>query len=367
MTNQTNMTPDAILDAVGKIEAEYLGLSLSEANMIQNVAVEGNDIALTIDYKIPSRRIREKTQAGIESAIKEAFPSAGDISFDTTTNVAGENPSKEILPGVKNTIAVSSGKGGVGKSTVAANLAVSLARLGARVGLLDADIYGPSIPTMMGIQGQPSAYKENGKTRLLPSDNFNVKVMSIGFLVEPDSALVWRGPMASGALKQFLTDVDWGDLDYMIFDLPPGTGDIQLTLSQSLPLSGAVIVTTPQDISLIDARKGVRMFQKVEVPILGFIENMSYHVCSKCGNRDEVFGHGGGKAAAEEMEVPFLGEIPLETKIREGGDQGVPIVELDPGSPVAEKYFETAMSLAGTLARNTLTQPSAPAIDIDLG
>ena len=200
----------------------------------------------------------------------------------------------------------------------------------------------------------------------LKCSSYGVQLMSIGFLVKPEDALIWRGPMAGGALKQFLTDVDWGELDYLLFDLPPGTGDIQLTLSQSLPLTGAVIVTTPQDIALADARKGFRMFEKVAVPILGIIENMSYHLCSQCGHRDEIFSHGGGQATAGELHVPFLGEIPLTTQVREGGDSGVPIVELAPDSAIADSFRHAAMQLAGRISENNLTAPSAPIIDISL-
>jgi len=366
MTNSFNQND--VLNALRTLEADYLGMDVVTADMIHDIAIDGNTVRLTVEFKVPSRSIREKTQEQVKAYLAKHLPGLGNVEVETRTRIpAPEHKDMEILPGVKHTIAVASGKGGVGKSTVAVNLAVSLAQLGARVGLLDADIYGPSIPTMMGITGQPQAYKEDGKTRLLPQDNYGVKVMSIGFLVDNDSALIWRGPMASGAMKQFITDVDWGDLDYMIFDLPPGTGDIQLTLSQSLPLTGAVIVTTPQDISLIDARKGVRMFQKVEVPILGFIENMSYHVCSNCGHRDEIFSHGGGKATAEEMGVPFLGEIPVQTNVRIGGDQGVPVVALEPGAAIAQSIGEAALQLAGTISRASLTGSAAPEIDIDLG
>jgi ATP-binding protein involved in chromosome partitioning len=245
---------------------------------------------------------------------------------------------------VKNTIAVASGKGGVGKSTVAVNLAVALALEGAHVGLVDADIYGPSIPLMMGITGRP---RVRG-TRLQPMENHGVKVMSIGFLVDPMQAVIWRGPMASGAVKQFMSDVDWGELDYLIFDLPPGTGDIQLTLVQTIPLTGAVVVTTPQDISLADARKGFAMFGKVDVPVLGIIENMSYHICSACGHRDNIFDSGGGRRAAEELGVPFLGAIPLYTQIRVSGDTGRPVV-LDQGEHG---------SIIRSIARNLASQVS---------
>jgi ATP-binding protein involved in chromosome partitioning len=282
-----------------------------------------------------------------------------------TSRVTGHESQQKaaILPGVKNTIAIASGKGGVGKSTVAVNLAVSLAAEGAKVGLVDADVYGPSIPLMMGISGRP---KLRGQ-RLLPMENWGVKVMSIGFLVDPMQAVIWRGPMASGAIKQFMTDVEWGELDYLIFDLPPGTGDIQLTLVQTIPLTGAVIVTTPQDISLADARKGFVMFQKVNVPVLGIIENMSYYICSHCGHRENIFDNGGGRKAAEELGAPFLGEIPLYTKIRVAGDTGKPVV-VDPGAgEQAAIIGSIARNLAAQISIRNARQHSEPAVDIQLG
>jgi len=275
-----------------------------------------------------------------------------------------ENAQKtNILPGVKNTLAVASGKGGVGKSTIAVNLAVALARDGAKVGLIDADVYGPSIPLMMGITGRPAVRNQ----RLQPMENWGVKVMSIGFLVDPMQAVIWRGPMASGAIKQFMSDVDWGELDYLVFDLPPGTGDIQLTLVQTIPLTGAVIVTTPQDISLADARKGFVMFEKVQVPILGIIENMSYYVCTHCGHREEVFDNGGGRRAAEELGVPFLGEIPLTTNIRVSGDTGKPIVLNEYAAPQADCIMRIARNMAAQISIRNAGRSAEQSVDIQLG
>jgi ATP-binding protein involved in chromosome partitioning len=251
-------------------------------------------------------------------------------------------PQKLSLPGVKNMIAVASGKGGVGKSTVAANLALALQGRGARVGLMDADIYGPSVPIMMGLQGV------NPQTTAFPMEKYGLRLMSMGFIVKPEQAVIWRGPMVHRAITQFLTDLDWGQLDYLIIDLPPGTGDAQLTLTQTAPLTGAVIVTTPQDVSLIDARKGLEMFRQVRVPVLGIVENMSYFV-GEDGKRYEIFRHGGGQKLAAEAGVPFLGEIPIDPRVAESGDSGDPIVHKYPDSPVAAAYRTLAETVVGEL------------------
>jgi ATP-binding protein involved in chromosome partitioning len=298
-------------------------------------------------------------------AVRDQIPGIGGVEVELTSRVTQhENAQKSaVLPAVKNTIAVASGKGGVGKSTVAVNLAVALASEGARVGLVDADIYGPSVPLMMGITGRPAVRQQ----RLVPMEKWGVKVMSIGFLIDPMQAVIWRGPMASGAIKQFLTDVEWGELDYLLFDLPPGTGDIQLTLVQTLPLTGAVIVTTPQDISLADARKGVVMFQKVNVPILGLVENMSYYLCSHCGHRENIFDTGGGRRAAEELGIPFLGEIPLYTSIRVAGDTGHPVAADVGASEQRNVIAGIARNLAAQVSIRNAGLEAPPQVDIQLG
>lgn len=250
----------------------------------------------------------------------------------------------EYLLGVKYTIAVASGKGGVGKSTVAVNLALGLVKEGSKVGLIDADIYGPSIPLMMGVNEQPQIVKINEKARLMPVEKNGLKLMSIGFLIDSNDAVVWRGPMASSALKQFISDVEWGDLDYLIYDMPPGTGDIQLTLTQTIPLSGVVIVTTPQEISIADARKGAKMFEKVNVPILGIIENMSYYL-NPDGSKEYIFGKGGGEKLAKELGINFLGEISLNTKVRKAGDEGLPIIIKEPELDSSLQFLNTARNL----------------------
>ncbi|MEK6538207.1 MAG: Mrp/NBP35 family ATP-binding protein [Nitrospirota bacterium] len=261
--------------------------------------------------------------------------------------VTGEQVlNKEILPGVKNIVAIASGKGGVGKSTVSVSLAVALARTGARVALLDTDIYGPSIPIMMGITEKPEIRGE----KLIPIVKYGVSLMSIGFMIAEDTPLIWRGPMVMKAVEQLLTDVEWGNLDYLLMDLPPGTGDVQLTLAQKVPLTGVVIVTTPQDVALLDVVRGISMFRKLDVPILGVIENMSFFRCPHCGERSDIFSHGGGEAASKKLDVPFLGEVPIDLKIREGGDAGRPVLVDDSESPQSKVFMNLAEQLASGIS-----------------
>jgi ATP-binding protein involved in chromosome partitioning len=358
------LTEAAVLQALRNVKDPDLHRDIVTLNFVKDVTIRGDDVAITIELTTPACPVREDLKAAAVSAVRDAIPGVGSVSVDMTSRVTQHDNSQKaaILPGVKNTIAVASGKGGVGKSTVAVNLAVALARDGASVGLVDADIYGPSIPMMMGIKGRPQVKG----TRLVPLENWGVKVMSIGFLVDPMQAVIWRGPMASGAVKQFMSDVEWGELDYLIFDLPPGTGDIQLTLVQTIPLTGAVVVTTPQDISLADARKGFAMFQKVNVPVLGIIENMSYYVCAHCGNRDNIFDTGGGRRAAEELGVPFLGEIPLYTSIRVSGDNGRPAVLDDQAKELADSISLIARNMAAQISIRNAAARAVPAVDIQL-
>ncbi len=348
-SSSSEFTESDILDALRTVNDPDLHKDIVSLGMIRDVAISGNDVSFTFELTTPSCPVRDELQNAAQSAV-ERIVGARNVKVNMASRVAQapHKPQGEVLQGVKNTIAVASGKGGVGKSTVAANLAVQLARDGAKVGLLDADIYGPSIPIMFGLENAKPAARQvaENKVKMIPLEAEGVKIMSIGFLVDPDQAVVWRGPMASGALKQFMTDVDWGDLDYLLFDLPPGTGDIQLTLVQSIALTGAVIVTTPQDVALADARKGIRMFEKVHVPVLGIVENMSYFICSHCGEREEIFSHGGGERAARNFEVPFLGELPLVTAVREGGDTGHPIVASEPDSPASKAFANIACEMA---------------------
>jgi ATP-binding protein involved in chromosome partitioning len=254
---------------------------------------------------------------------------------------------RQELPGIRNILAVGAGKGGVGKSTTAVNLAVALHRKGARVGLMDADVYGPNIPQMLGISIQPDVTEDR---KIIPPEAHGVKVISMGMLVPPDQAIIWRGPMLHGAVQQFMRDVAWGELDYLVVDLPPGTGDVSLSLSQTVPVAGAVVVTTPQGVSVSDVRKAVGMFRQLNIPLLGVVENMSYFVCGHCSERTEIFGHGGGRRMAEELSVPFLGEVPIDTRVRSGGDEGTPIVAAAPEAPAAVAFQEVAGKVAAQLS-----------------
>jgi ATP-binding protein involved in chromosome partitioning len=310
----------------------------------RNIKVEGGTVSLDIELGYPAK----SQQAGIKALVSEAIarlPGVSNVNVRVTSNILSHTVQRglKVMPNVKNIIAVASGKGGVGKSTTAVNLALALAAEGASVGILDADIYGPSQPTMLGITGRPES--TDGKT-MEPLENHGVQATSIGFLIDPDEPMVWRGPMVTQALQQLLEQTNWRDLDYLVVDMPPGTGDIQLTLSQKVPVTGAVIVTTPQDIALLDARKGLKMFEKVGIPILGVVENMSTHICSNCGHAEAIFGEGGGESMCRDFGVEFLGRLPLTLAIREQADSGRPTVVADPDGPIATVYKEIARKVA---------------------
>lgn len=336
-----------VLKALEAVKDPDLGRDIVSLGFIKDLSIEGSRVSFTIELTTPACPVKAELENAAKAAVK-SLNGVQEVHVKMSSRVRSAMVVKEdLLPGVTNAVAVASGKGGVGKSTTAVNLALALEATGARVGLLDADIYGPSIPLMMGINERPSV---KGKDRIIPVSSYGIKLMSMGFLVDGDSPLIWRGPMVHSAIKQFLGNVDWGELDYLLVDLPPGTGDAQLTMTQSASLSGAVIVTTPQDISLIDARKALRMFQKVEVPVLGIVENMSYFVCPHCGKETEIFNRGGGRLTSEKLEVPFLGEVPLIPEIREGSDTGRPIVAVAPDSPAAMAYRAIASKVAANLS-----------------
>ncbi len=314
----------------------------------KNIRVDGADVAVDIELGYPAASQIDGIRRQVIAALK-AVPGVGNVSANVYSRIVAHavQHGVKLLPGVKNIIAVSSGKGGVGKSTTAVNLALALAAEGARVGILDADIYGPSLPQMLGLSGQPDS--TDGKS-LEPMEAYGIQAMSIGFLVDVETPMVWRGPMATQALKQLLNDTRWRDLDYLVVDMPPGTGDIQLTLAQGVPVTGAVIVTTPQDIALLDARKGLKMFEKVGVPIIGIVENMSIHICSKCGHEEAIFGEGGGERMAEDYGVRLLGKLPLDLSIRRLTDEGRPTVVSDPESRITAIYREIARQVAVRVA-----------------
>jgi ATP-binding protein involved in chromosome partitioning len=315
---------------------------------LKNLRIDGDDVAFDVELGYPAQSQLQPLRKALIAAAR-SVPGVANVSVNLTLNIVAHSVQRgvQLLPGVKNIVAIASGKGGVGKSTTAVNLALALAAEGAQVGLLDADIYGPSQPMMMGITGRPES--PDGKN-LAPMRNHGLQVMSIGFMVDADSPMVWRGPMATQALEQLLRQTLWQDIDYLIVDMPPGTGDIQLTLSQRVPLTGAVIVTTPQDIALLDAKKGLKMFEKVGVPILGIVENMAVHVCSNCGHVEHIFGADGGKRMAEQYGVEVLGSLPLALAIREQTDSGKPTVVADPDSDVAGIYKAIARRLAVKIA-----------------
>jgi ATP-binding protein involved in chromosome partitioning len=341
-----------ILKALSTVEDPDLHRDLVSLNMIKDVQVEANKVTFTVVLTTPACPLKEKIRQDCEEAVRKVVGPSVLIIINMTSSVTSLRDNAPLLPGVKNIIAIASGKGGVGKSTVTANLAVALAKSGASVGLIDADIYGPSIPTMFNCEHeQPHVKQVNGKNIIIPIEQYGVKLLSIGFLTPPDSAVVWRGPMASSALKQFISDADWGQLDYLLIDLPPGTSDIHLTLVQTVPVTGAVIVTTPQKVALADANKGLSMFKQpqINVPVLGVVENMAWFTPEELpDNKYYIFGKGGGKNLSEKYDVPLLGQIPLVQSIRESGDSGLPAALKE--GPTGLAFHELARSLARQIA-----------------
>jgi ATP-binding protein involved in chromosome partitioning len=351
------MTTEDILKALSNVQEPDLGKDLVTLNMVKDIAIDGDHVSFTIVLTTPACPMKDMMQKASENAIKLLVNKAAIVKVNFTAQTStNRKDSQQILSGVKNIIAVVSGKGGVGKSTVSANLALALAEGGAKVGLMDADIYGPSLPIMFGVRGERPQMKDvNGKGMIVPLEKYGISLMSIGLLVDEKNAVVWRGPMASSAIRQFVTEVDWGELDYLVIDMPPGTGDIHLTLMQTVPVTGVVIVTTPQSVALADAKKGIAMFgqAQIQVPIIGLIENMAYFTPAELPeNKYYLFGKEGGKKLAEEYELPFLGQVPLVQTIREGGDEGLPaMVGSDETSKAAFRAF-TAMAVRNIAMRN---------------
>ncbi|CAK0761867.1 P-loop NTPase family protein Mrp [Gammaproteobacteria bacterium] len=326
----------------------YLGKDLISAKAIKEIAITGDNVKLSVVLGFPAKGYHDILKERLSGCVK-TVAGVGSVEVEVTTHIVAHQVQKGVnaIKGVKNIIAVASGKGGVGKSTTAVNLALALAAEGANVGILDADIYGPSQPRMLGVKTRPESL--DGKT-LEPVMSYNLQSMSIGYLIDEETPMIWRGPMVTQALEQLLKDTNWHDLDYLVVDLPPGTGDTQLTLAQKVPVSGAIIVTTPQDIALLDARKGLKMFEKVEVPVLGIVENMSIHICSQCGHEEPIFGEGGGKRMSEQHNVDFMGALPLDIHIREDADGGHPTVISKPNSRIAEIYRDIARRTAAKLS-----------------
>jgi ATP-binding protein involved in chromosome partitioning len=348
MSAATEPTEEQVLEALKSVRFPGLSRDIVSFGFVKDLAVGGGNVSFRLEVLTSSPRAAEEIQRDATERLR-SLPGVNAVTIRLDVREPGPAPPRgavgvppadaALLADVRFKIAVASGKGGVGKSTVAANLALALSRLGSRVGLMDSDIYGPSQQMMMGIDEKPFLDEGN---QIVPIERFGVRVMSLGFLMDVDQPVIWRGPMVMKAVEQFLQDVSWGKLDFLVVDLPPGTGDAQLTLTQKIHLSGAVIVTTPQDVALIDARKGLAMFQKVNVPVLGIVENMSYFVCRKCGHREEIFKHGGGERTAKKLDVPFLGAIPLDPAVAIGGDAGVPIVAAEPESPVTHAFLRIA-------------------------
>lgn len=339
------ITEDQILKALSRVQEPELHKDLVSLNMVRDIEIKEDQVSFTIVLTTPACPLKNQIESEARQAV-EAIDGVHSVEIKMDANVPSDGRSRGLveLP-IRNAIAIASGKGGVGKSTVAANVAVVLAQSGARVGLLDADIYGPNIPTMMGVDHLPPITEE----KLIPAEAYGVKLMSIGFLVKPNQPLIWRGPMLHSAIRQFLTDVSWGELDYLIIDLPPGTGDAALSLAQSLPLSGGVIVTLPQQVSLDDARRGLEMFRQLDVPIFGIVENMSFLELPD-GTRMDVFGAGGGRRLAQESGVPFIGAIPMDPEVRAGGDSGNPVVISYPDAPVAQALRDVAKDIAAKVS-----------------
>ncbi len=349
-----------ILKALSTVMDPDLNTDVVKAGMVKNLRVDGGKVSVTIELTTPACPMKEKIKGDAEVALK-AVAGLTDLKLELTAKTRAGPISKDaLLPGVKNVVLVGAGKGGVGKSTLALNLACALAKHGAQVGLLDADFYGPSIPTMTGIKRKPVS--RDGKN-LDPLEAHGIKVMSIGFLIEADQALIWRGPMLQGALMQLVRDVNWGELDYLVLDLPPGTGDVPLTIAQQVRSSGAVLITTPQDVALADVVRAKQMFDKLHVPVLGIVENMNQFICPHCGKGTHIFDVGGGRRAAEMMDMAFLGDVPLDLKIRQGGDRGIPVVAGHPDSEETKAFMAIAGRVAARISQENVLR-SAPVVKL---
>jgi ATP-binding protein involved in chromosome partitioning len=356
-----NITKEAVLAALQTVKDPAANKDIVSLNIVRDLLVKGDGVEFKLLFHTPLSPAKAKLeQAAREAALSVAGVDSVIIKVESQIPRAPSVEGKQSVPGVANIIAVSSGKGGVGKSTVAVNLSVALARFGAKVGLLDTDVYGPNVPIMVGIDRELDARGQ----KIIPHEAYGIKVMSLGFLNRGDRPVIWRGPMLHTAIRQFLYDVEWGELDYLIVDMPPGTGDAQLSLAQLVPVQGAVLVTTPQEVALADVRKAFNMFEQVHIPTLGIVENMSYFICSNCSERHAIFGSGGGQGLADKFRTNLLGQVPLSVDVREGGDRGVPIVVAAPESPQAQAFFQIADGVATQIGLLTRRGSGLPVIDM---
>lgn len=355
----SHIEKSAVLDALKSVKDPDLGRDIVSLDFVKNLVIDAGSVSLTIELTTPACPVKDQMRDEAKAAVA-ALPGVSSVEVEMTASVrsavapqAGRAP----IPGVKNIIAVGAGKGGVGKTTVAVNLAVALARYGGRVGIIDGDVYGPNVPIMLGV----SAQLESDSGKIVPAEKHGIRVVSMGFLTKDDAPIIWRGPMLHGVVRQFFQDVRWGELDYLVIDMPPGTGDVALSLSQTVPVAGAIVVTTPQSVALADSRRAVGMYKKLDIPTLGVIENMSHYVCPSCAHQSDIFGQGGGERMAEELNVPFLGGIPLYEPIRLGSDTGTPLVIGDPDCPAAQSFLRIAERAAAQVSIASYESTAAPA------
>jgi ATP-binding protein involved in chromosome partitioning len=342
-----SVTQEQVLGALRAVQDPDLHKDIVTLGFVKEVQIAGGEVDFTIELTTPACPVKDQLKTEAEQRVL-ALPGVSAARAKMTADVRARGGfGRQQIPGIRNIVAVGAGKGGVGKSTTAVNLALALLRRGARVGLMDADVYGPNIPQMLGVEGQPEVSDDK---RMIPPVGHGLKVMSMGMLVPPDQPVIWRGPMLHGAVQQFMRDVEWGELDYLVVDLPPGTGDVSLSMSQSVPVAGAVVVTTPQGVSVSDVRKAVAMFRQLNIPVLGVVENMSYFVCGHCQERTDIFGHGGGARMAQDLGIPLLGEVPIDTRVRSGGDEGQPIVAAVPDAPAAQAFMDVAGKVASQIS-----------------
>ena len=349
-----SVTVDALQRALATVIDPELHRPMLQLGMLRDIAIDGDAVSLRVVLTTPACPLKDRIQADINAAVIGTVPgiSTVRVTWDSDVSSTRGLPGRQEISGVRNAVAISAGKGGVGKTTLSVNVALALQQSGARVGLLDADVYGPNVPLMLGITEQPRATREG---KMLPLEAYGLKVVSFGTILKPGEPVIWRGPMLAKALREFLYEVEWGDLDYLVIDLPPGTGDVQLSLAQSMPMTGAVICTTPQDVSLADVSRGIQMFRKLNVPVLGVVENMSGFICPHCQKETDIFSKGGAEQAANKLGVPFLGRVPINLKIREGSDDGRPVVAADPALPEAQALTRIAQNIADRVALANMT------------